>query len=92
MTSSTQAENRFASDRADDPLLTLDEGAERFFGRRIPRSTWLRWSRKGVRGLRLRLELCGGRRMIRESAWREWHAALNGENISQEKESAAGDK
>ena len=76
----------------EDPLVPLDEAGPRFVGQKILRSTWLRWSAKGVRGHRLKLELVGGRRMIRESAWREWHAALNGENAAQEKNSGAETK
>jgi len=67
--------------------ITFNE-AGRFLpeGTRPSYATWWRWWRKGIRGIRLRTLVCGGRRYTTASAVQEFFAkvttAANGEPMS----------
>ena len=56
-----------------EPLLTLGEATKRF-PQRPARVTLWRWLSVGVGGVRLRSVVCGGRRLIPESAIDEFIA------------------
>lgn len=64
-------------DLFSEPLLRFDEAAKLLPRQSRPSyTTWWRWSRRGIRGVRLDTVLCGGRRMTSAAALARFLAAV----------------
>jgi hypothetical protein len=65
-------------DLSTEPLLTFSQAAKLLpVDRRPSYSTFWRWWRKGIRGIKLRTHCAGGRRYTTESAMRQFIDALS---------------